>query len=246
MRIAFFTDIHANREAFAACLDHAGRGRIDRHVFLGDYVGYGADPVFALDTVMDHVARGAAAVVGNHDAAVLVPDRTMNGNAFAAMTWTRRQLGPGHAAFIGGLPLTSEEDGRLYVHASAASPERWPYIADVHAASQCLAATPARVVFCGHTHVPTLFHLSPRGRAARFTPREGIEIPLTGGRRWLAVIGSVGQPRDNNPAACYAVFDAARGALTYFRVPYDVAAAAAKISAAGLPAALSDRLFLGR
>src|SRR5262249_41928373 len=74
MRIALFTDIHGNREAFEACLDHAGRSRIDRHVFLGDYVGYGADPVFVVETVMAFVERGAVALLGNHDAAALEPD----------------------------------------------------------------------------------------------------------------------------------------------------------------------------
>jgi diadenosine tetraphosphatase ApaH/serine/threonine PP2A family protein phosphatase len=253
MRIAFFSDIHANREAFTACLDHAGRNRIDRHVFLGDYIGYGADPVFVLETVMAHVARGAVAVLGNHDAAALTPDRSMNDTALAAMEWTRRQLDAAHTAFIGGLPLTREDGGRLYVHASADQPRAWHYVTDRHAASECLAATAAQATFCGHTHVPALFHRSPRGRTASFKPQDGIELPLTAGRRWLAVIGSVGQPRDHNPAACYAVLDTAgelaRAAggdvLTYVRVPYDIDAAARKINDAGLPPALSRRLYAG-
>jgi diadenosine tetraphosphatase ApaH/serine/threonine PP2A family protein phosphatase len=253
MRIAFFSDIHANREAFTACLDHAGRNRVDRSVFLGDYVGYGADPVFAIETVMAHVERGAIAVLGNHDAAALKPDRLMNDAAFAAIEWTRGRLDAGHTAFIGGLPLSYEDNGRLYVHASADMPGAWHYVTDRHAASQSLAATGARATFCGHTHVPALFHHSLSGRTASFKPQDGIELPLTAGRRWLAVIGSVGQPRDRNPAACYAVLDtagelarAARGdVLTYFRVPYDVDTAARKINDAGLPRALSQRLFTG-
>jgi diadenosine tetraphosphatase ApaH/serine/threonine PP2A family protein phosphatase len=245
MRIAFFTDIHANREALTACLDHAGRSRIDRCVFLGDYVGYGADPAFAIETVMAHVERGATAVLGNHDAAALVPDRFMNDMAFAAMEWTRRRLDPAHMAFIKGLPLSKEEDGRLYVHASADAPGAWHYVTDRHAASQCLAATRAQRTFCGHTHVPALFHRSTTGRTASFKPHDGVAIPLTAGRRWLAVIGSVGQPRDHNPAACYAILDAARNALTYIRVPYDVETAALKIRDAGLPLGLSRRLFAG-
>jgi diadenosine tetraphosphatase ApaH/serine/threonine PP2A family protein phosphatase len=245
MRIAFFTDIHANREALMACLDHAGRNRIDRYVFLGDYVGYGADPVFAIETVMDHVGRGAIAVLGNHDAAALAPDRSMNYAAYTAMEWTRRWLDGAHVAFIKALPLSCEDDGRLYVHASADSPRAWHYVTDCHAASQCLQATRARVTFCGHTHVPALFHRSQSGRMASFKPHDGVEIALTAGRRWLAVIGSVGQPRDHNPAACYAVLDAARDVLTYFRVPYDVDTAARKISDAGLSPMLSRRLFAG-
>lgn len=246
MRIAFFTDVHANREAFAACLEHAGRGRIDRYAFLGDFVGYGADPVFAIETVMDHTERGAIAVLGNHDAAALAPDdRRMNDVAAAAIAWTRGRLDAGHQAFLRGLPFTSEDDGRLYVHASAHDPPAWHYVTDRHAAAQCLAATGVRTVFCGHTHVPALFHQSPTGRTARFKPQPGIDIPLTASRRWLAVIGSVGQPRDRNPAACYAILDTGPETLTYVRVPYDIDTAARKIGEAGLPQVLSERLFTG-
>lgn len=253
MRIAFFSDIHANREAFTACLDHAARNRIDRYVFLGDYVGYGADPVFAVETVMAHVARGAVAVLGNHDAAALAPDRLMSEAAFAAIEWTRRRLDAAHTAFIDGLPLTRQDGGRLYVHASADRPRAWNYVTDRHAAAESLAATEAQATFCGHTHVPALFHRSPGGRTASFKPQDGVELPLTAGRRWLAVIGSVGQPRDRNPAACYAVLDTAGElagvaigeVLTYVRVPYDIDGAARKIIDAGLPHSLARRLFAG-
>jgi diadenosine tetraphosphatase ApaH/serine/threonine PP2A family protein phosphatase len=245
MRIAFFTDIHANREALTACLDHAGRGGVDRYVFLGDYVGYGADPVFAIETVMAHVERGAIAILGNHDAAVLAPDRGMNEAAFAAMEWTRVRLDASHSDFIRRLPLSSQDGGRLYVHASACAPGAWHYVTDRYAASESLEATQARAIFCGHTHVPALFHMSLTGKVASFKPDDGVGIPLTAGRRWLAVIGSVGQPRDHNPAACYAVFDVSRNVLTYFRVPYDVETAARKIRDAGLPIALSWRLIAG-
>ena len=245
MRIAFFADVHGNREALTACLDHAARARIDRYAFLGDYVGYGADPVFAVETVMAHAQRGAIAILGNHDAAALVPDPQMSGIATAAIDWTRGQLSAAHAAFLRGLPLTSEDDGRLYVHASADDPAAWHYVTDADAASRCLAATTARATFCGHTHVPALFHQSATGRTAAFTPHAGVDIPLTAGRRWLATIGSVGQPRDHNPAACYAVLDTVAATLTYVRVPYDIDAAARKIDDAGLPRALSERLYAG-
>jgi diadenosine tetraphosphatase ApaH/serine/threonine PP2A family protein phosphatase len=245
MRIALFTDIHANREALTACLDHASRSRIDRYVFLGDYVGYGADPVFAIETVMAHVERGAVAVLGNHDAAALVRDRNLSRTAAAAMEWTRGRLGAAHMAFIRGLPLTREDDGRLCVHASAHEPASWRYVTDRHEASKSLMATRAQAIFCGHSHLPMLFHVSASGKTASFKPHDGVDIPLTAGRRWLAVIGSVGQPRDGNPAACYAILDTAQNVLTYVRVPYDIDSAARKIRDAGLPIALSRRLVEG-
>jgi diadenosine tetraphosphatase ApaH/serine/threonine PP2A family protein phosphatase len=245
MRIALFTDIHSNREALTACLDHAGRSQIDRFVFLGDYVGYGADPVFAIETVMAYVERGAVALLGNHDAAVLAPDPRMSDAAAIALVWTREQLGDAHRAFIRGLRLSCEDGGRLYVHANAYAPGDWNYVTGLYAASKCLMATQAQATFCGHTHVPMLFHMSMTGKIASFEPVDRVEIPLTARRRWLAVIGSVGQPRDRNPAACYAILDVTRGILTYIRVPYDVETAARKIRDAGLPIALSYRLAEG-
>jgi diadenosine tetraphosphatase ApaH/serine/threonine PP2A family protein phosphatase len=245
MRIALLTDIHGNREALMACLDHAGRSKIDRYVFLGDYVGYGADPVFVIETVQEYVERGAVALLGNHDAAALAPDPRMNDMAYAAIEWTRGRLGPAHLAFIRGLRLSFEDADRLYVHASAYAPGEWAYVTGLYSASKSLMATPAQATFCGHTHVPLLFHMSMTGKIASFEPVDRVEIPLTARRRWLAVIGSVGQPRDHNPAACYAILDATRGILTYIRVPYDIDTAARKIRDAGLPIELSLRLAEG-
>jgi diadenosine tetraphosphatase ApaH/serine/threonine PP2A family protein phosphatase len=245
MRIALMSDVHGNREAFAACLDHAAQSDIDRYVFLGDFAGYGADPGWVIDTVMAHVARGAIALLGNHDAAVLTDDGDMNEAAAAAIAWTRTQLDARQRAFLAGLPLFIEEEDRLYVHASAFEPDQWHYVTDLYEASRSLMATQAHATFCGHTHVPALFHMSVTGKFASFDPVARAEIPLTPQRRWLAVIGSVGQPRDHDPAACYAVLDDARYALTYVRVPYDIESAARKIQAAGLPAMLAARLFEG-
>jgi diadenosine tetraphosphatase ApaH/serine/threonine PP2A family protein phosphatase len=104
----------------------------------------------------------------------------------------------------------------------------------------------AHIAFCGHIHVPALYHMSATGKIASFEPVGGVEIPLSRHRRWLAVLGAVGQPRDGNPAACYAILDTERDALTYVRVPYDLDTAARKIRAAGLPPRLADRLYEGR
>ena len=245
MRIALMTDIHGNREALEACLDHAAQNGVGRYVFLGDYAGYGADPGWVIDTVQAHVGRGAAAVLGNHDAAVLTDSEDMNDAAAAAIAWTRTQLDARQRAFLAGLPLAIEEKDRLYVHASGFEPDQWHYVDELYAAAKSLMATRAHATFCGHTHVPALFHMSMTGKFASFDPVDRVEIPLTRQRRWLAVIGSVGQPRDRDPAACYAVLDDERDLLTYVRVPYDVETAAKKIRAAGLPLSLSARLFEG-
>lgn len=245
MRTALISDIHANREALEACLDHAERSGVDAYVFLGDYVGYGADPAWVVDTVMGFVGRGAAAVLGNHDAAAIGERADMNDDAAAAIAWTKTVIGDAHRQFLGRLPLVVEKGSILYVHANPVEPAGWGYITDLYSASRALVASRAHITFCGHTHVPSLFHMSVTGKFASFDPVDRVDIPLTSRRRWLAVIGAVGQPRDRNPAACYAVLDDATDVLTYVRVPYDIDGAARKIIEAGLPVGLAYRLYQG-
>lgn len=246
MLIAFLTDIHGNREALAACLVHAARMQAERYVFLGDYVGYGADPGWVVDAVRSYVEGGAVALRGNHDEAALGPDEGMNADARIAIRWTRTMLDDGQRAFLASLPLRAEDGERLYVHANAYAPGGWGYILGPMEAERSLRRTPCRITVCGHVHAPALYHMAPGKPASQFTPVAGAAVPLLAQRRWLAVIGSVGQPRDGNPAACYALYDDERCMLTYVRVPYDVETAAQKILAAGLPMRLAARLFLGR
>src|SRR5262249_53504033 len=156
MLIALMTDIHGNREAFAACLDHARQAGVGRYVFLGDYVGYGADPGWVVDQVSAMVRDGAVALLGNHDEAVLLPTGQMNPVAREAIEWTRHHLDDAQAAFLRDLPLTLEEDDRLYVHASADAPAQWNYVLGLDDARNSLLATERRLTFCGHVHVPQL------------------------------------------------------------------------------------------
>jgi diadenosine tetraphosphatase ApaH/serine/threonine PP2A family protein phosphatase len=123
---------------------------------------------------------------------------------------------------------------------------QWGYIANALAAAQSLAATRQRVTFCGHVHAPALYHSRPEGGARHFAPTPGIAMPLLGSRRWLALPGSVGQPRDGNPAACCALYDTASTTLTTLRVAYDHHTAARKVVGAGLPESLAKRLVEGR
>jgi diadenosine tetraphosphatase ApaH/serine/threonine PP2A family protein phosphatase len=247
MRIALLTDLHANREALQAVLDHAAGQRIDRFALLGDFVGYGAEPAWVVDRARQLVANGAIAVLGNHDEAVLRGGRpSMRSDARHSLEWTRGRLDADQLAFLAALPMTHSDAQTLYVHANAWAPGKWAYIETRHDAVRSLHATACRYTFCGHMHEPRLYHLSGTGKAGEFTPLPGAMIPVPFHRQWLVIPGSVGQPRDNNPAACYAVFeDGASAALTYHRVPYDHEAAAAKVRAAGLPQDLADRLSDG-
>ncbi|BDG73946.1 metallophosphoesterase family protein [Roseomonas fluvialis] len=247
MRLAVLADVHANLEAMHACLDHALARGAERILLLGDLVGYGADPAAVVDVAIALVAAGAVALLGNHDEAAIGTGATgMNDMAAIAMDWTRGRLTDTHRGFLAGLPLTHEEDGRLFVHAEASAPARWRYVTDGDAALRSLEATTAHATFCGHVHRPALYSLGETAKLNAFRPVAGAPVPLARGRRWLAVLGAVGQPRDGDPAACYAMVDTVQLGVTWHRVPYDIAAAAGKIRAAGLPAGLAERLFVGR
>ena len=246
MLVAILTDIHGNREAFSACLDHARLLAADRFVFLGDYVGYGADPAWVVDTVRGLVDKGAVALRGNHDAAIDGSDADMNAIAREAIRWTRDRLDPEQRRFLAHLPLVHEEGNVLYVHANGYAPGNWDYMNGTMEAVRHFSRVEAHVTFCGHVHVPMLHHMSTTAKVGSFSPVGDNEIPLLPTRTWLAVIGAVGQPRDGVAAANYALFDTARQTLRYRRVPYDVAAAARKVREAGLPEKLALRLEQGR
>ena len=246
MKFAILTDLHANREAVEAVLEHAAGRQVDRYALLGDFVGYGADPAWVVDTVRALVAEGAIAVQGNHDLAVVQGSSPgMRPEPRYVIDWTRERLTPAQIEFLAALPLTQELDEALFVHANAYAPAGWDYVQGRLEAVRSLHATERRVTFCGHMHEPRLFHLSATGKAGEFVPTPGMAIPLLPHRQWLVIPGSAGQPRDGNPAACYATWDSASGDLTYWRVPYDTESAGAKILQARLPQRLAHRLADG-
>nr|WP_249158342.1 metallophosphoesterase family protein [Bradyrhizobium jicamae] len=244
--MAIFADIHGNRQAFTACLEAARARGAERLVCLGDVVGYGGDPEWCVDTMRELVAQAALAVRGNHDDAIGNPSDNMNADAQAAIDWTRARLSEVQRKFLADLPMTREEDNRLYVHAEASAPSRWHYVRGASDAGRSMMATDQHITFCGHIHRPALYSMSTTAKMTSFVPTTGVPVQLLTGRRWLAVLGSVGQPRDGDPAASFAMFDTGSREITYCRAPYDVETAAARIRSAGLPNWLADRLFLGR
>jgi diadenosine tetraphosphatase ApaH/serine/threonine PP2A family protein phosphatase len=244
--LALFADIHANRQAFGACLDAARARGAERMICLGDYVGYGADPEWTVDVVMGLVEGGAIAVRGNHDNAVGTTAESMNAEAQAAIEWTRGRLSTVQRRFLAELPLMRQEDDRLYVHSEASNPPKWRYVQNSLDAARSLLATSAHITFCGHIHQPALYSMSSAAKMTSFVPTSGVPVQLLGGRSWLAVLGSVGQPRDGDPAASFAMFDTDTLEITYCRVAYDVEAAARRIRENGLPLWLADRLSVGR
>lgn len=246
MRIAILSDIHANREAFEAVLAAMRRLAPDRLVLLGDIVGYGPEPGFCVDAARELAAAGALCIRGNHDEAAVHGPSGMTPNAHEAALWTRAQLNLEQSAFLEDLPLTAELDGTLFVHASARDPAAWHYVRDLRSADACLAATEAKTVICGHTHLPSIFYARTGREPVAFIPLRNVAAPLFAMHRHVVVVGAVGQPRDGDPAACFALLDTQAREATMVRVPYDTQETARKIKAAGLPDWLGLRLQIGR
>ena len=245
MLIALLSDIHANLEALQACLRHARDHGAERHAFLGDFVGYGADALGVVEIVERFASQGAIVLRGNHDQALAKAAGYFNDAARASLAWARETLDPAQQRFLAELPLVHRDGEICYVHASAANPERWDYVDSPAAAQRCANASQTSYTFCGHVHDQVLFFEGTNGRMKAFRPVAGTPIPVRGHRRWVAIVGSVGQPRDRNPAAAYTLFDSGVRQITFCRVAYDAAAAAAKIRNAGLPGSLAVRVEAG-
>jgi diadenosine tetraphosphatase ApaH/serine/threonine PP2A family protein phosphatase len=245
MPLALLSDVHANLEALDACLRHARQAGARDYAFLGDLAGYGADPEAVITTVKSYVAEGAVAVQGNHDQAISRSSGYMNETARDAIEWQRQHLSADAKAFLAGLPLCVRRGAICFVHASAAIPEHWDYVDSPSEAERSADAATTTYTFSGHVHVQELYFGAARGRMSLFRPIPGTAVPVPHHRRWLALVGSVGQPRDGNPSAAYALFDEAAGRLTFHRVAYDFRAAAQKIRRSGLPPALAYRIEQG-
>lgn len=246
MRIALFADIHSNLEALQACMRDARRRGVDRLGFLGDLVGYNADPVAVVETIARARDDGAIVLRGNHDEALAHDDVSLTAEARAAIDWTRARLSGAHLGFLHDLPLIERDASTCFVHASADRPEQWTYIHDDLAAARSIEAAASTWCFCGHVHDQVLYYQGAGRRLMAFRPSPGVAVPVGRHRRWLGIVGAVGQSRDGNTAAAYAIFDSAAAEITYQRVPYEHHAAADKVRAAGLPHALALRLENGR
>ena len=250
MKLALLSDIHANIQALDACLAHARGLGAHRHALLGDLVGYGADPGAVVRRAMALLAQGALLVKGNHDEMAVNPPLEARTIGDSTAAWTHSQLDADERSFLDALPLTLRHESILLVHASAEAPELWRYVYERRAAALSLGAATAlagvHYVFGGHVHLQTLYHRGVGAGLIRFTPLPGVAVAVARHRHWLATIGSVGQPRDGDPQAMYAMLDTEIDELTFHRVPYDHQAAAAAIRRAGLPEFFADRLEWGR
>ena len=245
-RYLFTSDIHANLPALEAVLASA-EGLWDHAVCLGDVVGYGPDPNEVIDRI---VKLGMTSIRGNHDraAATGVCD-SFNPSACAAIEWTRGRLRPENLRWLQALPAGPfSEAGMVFVHGSVEDEDE--YILSADEAERSLEQSPASITFFGHTHVQGGFRLRDE-RIEAFRPpfaadAEAAPMKLDPAARYLINPGSVGQPRDGDPRAAFAVADTGRRAIEFRRVAYDIASVQERMEGAGLPEPLVLRLAFGR
>ena len=220
-------DVHANLEAFQVALDDSKQQRCTHYAFLGDFVGYCADPKACIDIVR---AMNVPCVRGNHDD-YCAADSTPNGvnpTAMKAIEWTRKQLAEDDRQWLRNLPHVSTVEGFTIVHATLENPERWAYIFDDLAAVASLVRQNTQVCFYGHTHVPAAFVRDTGVRGGTYT-----WFKIEPGKQYLVNPGSVGQPRDNNSKAAYVIYDLDEGSVELRRLPFDFTVTQQKIREAG-------------
>jgi diadenosine tetraphosphatase ApaH/serine/threonine PP2A family protein phosphatase len=240
VRYGIFGDVHSNLQALQAVLAALEAERVDRMICLGDLVGYGADPEPCLAIVRE---LDPYLVGGNHDWGVAgrLSLTYFNPVARAAIEWTRQSLPEETVAWLGSLEITGMAgDDIALAHSTVHDPQLFEYLVTPYDAYLSFRHLTTDLAFVGHSHVPaTFFDGNP------VTPVYESVVDLAG-RRAIANVGSVGQPRDGIPDAAFGVYDEESGRLTIHRVTYDVEAAAARIREVGLPPILADRLHLGR
>jgi diadenosine tetraphosphatase ApaH/serine/threonine PP2A family protein phosphatase len=247
MRYLVLTDIHANLEALDTCLLDARSRGYDQTLVLGDLVGYGADPNAVVDRIQS--LNPTAIVRGNHDkvASGLEQAEGFNAVAKSAAKWTLDVLLPGHRRWLAALPQGPIDIDEIVQICHGSPFNEDAYIFDELDAVRALKTSTRPLCLFGHTHYPVTFELSADAfETLDPTPASAARLQLKNGSKYLMNPGSVGQPRDNDPRAAYAIVDTGRRYVELLRLPYPVEEAQDKIIRAGLPEVLAQRLGVGR
>jgi len=244
LKALIVSDVHSNLEAFTSVIQDADvLTGFDQIWSLGDLVGYGPDPAAVIDLIQEY---DNCCVAGNHDLASIgkLSLEAFNAHAAAANTWTAKVLDQDRIQFLSELPLSLEIDEFTIVHGSPRDPI-WEYVVSERAAVACFNHFDTYWCLVGHSHVPFICRMSEDTRGARFfSPLYGTPYPLED-QRLIVNPGGVGQPRDGDPRAAYAVYDSDDETVTHFRVEYDIQTTQQKMRSHGLPQFLIDRLAVG-
>lgn len=234
-----FSDIHSNLEAFQAVLDDMRKVAFSKTICLGDIVGYAASPKECLELVR---SLDTEVLRGNHDFAV-IDNQTMlemSGPAAIGIQFARKQLSESECDFLGNLPMVASSGDCQFVHSSLDHPENWTYLVREPEIREHFKAQTQPIAFCGHTHIPAVLWLNPADEVKLLGQSSRIELPNDG--KILINAGSVGQPRDRCPDACYVVYEPESRTIEFRRVPYNIGAAKQKVIDAKLPKITAERL----
>lgn len=245
MRYLIFTDIHGNHEAFLALLKSIQKKRIDYYIFLGDLVGYGASPNEVIQKIM--TLKPLSLIRGNHDKAVCGLDsvQTFNPIAASAIFWTKNNITKRNYDYLFHLEKTPAIVHDTITICHGAPFDEDYYIFGEFDAAEAFSYIQTPLCFFGHTHFPFVYTEKDGAVEGTFLEGNANELKLEKGARYLINPGSIGQPRDRNPAAAFAIYDSETRIVKFHRVEYDVEDAKRKILDARLPAALAERLSLG-
>lgn len=241
MRYGLISDIHGNLEAFQMTLDALSKERIDEYLCIGDLVGYGADPQGCISLVKSLEPK--ALVAGNHEWGVLglVGLEYFTETAKDALLWTKAVLSQDELRFLRSFRLIYEDEALTLVHGSLESPEKFNYIFNAGDAYFTARLQKTHLCFVGHTHRPGLFCYDDE----TITYIMGYEVKIDSDKKYIVNVGSIGQPRDGDPRASYAIYDDEKRTVEIRRVEYDIRISQDKILKAGLPMKLAYRLSLG-
>ena len=268
-KYAILSDIHGNLEALQEVLALCRQLNIDQYISLGDIVGYNANPAECLELVRELPL--AASVKGNHDEYASSDSDEISGfnlNAKIAIEWTASKLSDEQRKWLGAQPMRAQlgQHGITIVHATLDTPENWGYIFDSHHAADNFSYQWTSLCFCGHSHVPVAFCKKPIASGGEkaidnltewlynsvdehkntdFSTSDALTVSCKNGHKYLFNIGSIGQPRNGDPRASFAVYDSDAKTVTRHRIPYDIESVQNKILAAGLPERLARRLAVG-
>ena len=243
MRYAVFADIHSNLEAWQAVLRSFKKKKIDGFICAGDIVGYGPDPQECIK-LLKGLTPAPFIVGGNHDWAVAGKLDIAYFNAYAkeAILWTAKNLSPDDKDYLGSLSLIQEGDNFTLVHGSLDQPEEFKYILDIQDAGPSFRILRKNILFVAHSHRPFILGMQ-RGWLRH---KEPVKLSFCGQEKYIINVGSIGQPRDGDPRACYLIYDTETNLVELERVEYDIFTAGQRIIKAGLPGKLAGRLVVGR
>jgi predicted phosphodiesterase len=246
MKYLILSDIHSNREALGAVLSFVRRKRWDKAVFLGDLVGYGANPNQTVDMV--RALKPFVGIRGNHDKVCsgIEEGELFNRIALEAAMWTRRKLTKTNLRWLKALPEGPVVVDNLFAISHGTPIDEDAYIFGEIEALNVFRQTEFPICFFGHSHFPVIFGLSPDAITTILTVAPSFRFRLRKGVRYLINPGSIGQPRDGSPLASFAMYDSETRVVSIHRIAYRIEAAQTKILKAGLPRPLADRLAIGR